>query len=137
MKGKCICEEVTFDVELENHKISACHCSICRKQTSGIIMTMNIKPGTLKFIMSESLSIYKSSSWGERGFCKTCGTNLFWRTQDHSYCNINVFSLELEKIENNIEFTQELFIDKKPNFYSFCNETKKLTEAEIIELWNS
>ena len=100
-------------------------------------MTINIKPGTLKIIESESLSIYKSSSWGERGFCKTCGTNLFWRTKDHSYCNINVFSLELEKIKDDIEFTQELFIDNKPKFYNFNNETTKLTEAEIIEIWNS
>jgi len=31
-----------------------------------------------------------------------------------------------------IEFSEEIFIDKKPEFYRFANDTKKKTEAEVF-----
>lgn len=133
MKGQCVCGATTFTVELKNHNVNACHCSICRKQTSGILMTINTEQGSLKFIKDDHLSIYDSSDWGERGFCNSCGTSLFWRTKDHSYCNINVFSIDPQSKDLKLEM--EIFIDKKPEFYAFKNDTKKLTEADVFALF--
>ena len=112
-----------------------CHCSICRRQTSGVIMTIDIKQGTLKFDQQAHLSVFNSSEWGERGFCNACGTTLFWRTKDQSYCNINVFSLE--NIPQDLKLNLEIYIDNKPEFYSFNNETKKMTEAEVVALFSA
>ena len=133
MKGQCVCGATTFTVELKNHDVHACHCSICRRQTSGVIMTIDVEQGSLQFTQDEHLSIYNSSDWGERGFCDCCGTNLFWRTKDQSYCNINAFALDQQP--QDIKFDMEIFIDNKPEFYAFNNETKKLTEADVIALF--
>ncbi|MFW1956720.1 GFA family protein [Acinetobacter guillouiae] len=133
MKGQCVCGATTFTVELKNHDVHACHCSICRRQTSGVIMTIDIEQGSLQFTQDEHLGIYNSSDWGERGFCNCCGTNLFWRTKDQSYCNINAFALDQQP--QDIKFDMEIFIDNKPEFYAFNNETKKLTEADVIALF--
>jgi len=133
MKGQCVCGATTFTVELKNHDVHACHCSICRRQTSGVIMTIDVEQGSLQFTQDEHLSIYNSSDWGERGFCNCCGTNLFWRTKDQSYCNINAFALDQQP--QDIKFDVEIFIDNKPEFYAFNNETKKLTEADVIALF--
>ena len=135
MKGQCLCGETIFQVELSNHDVHICHCSICRRQTSGVIMTIDVKRGTLQFLKQQHLKIYYSSEWGERGFCNNCGTNLFWRMKDQSYCNINVFSLD--EAPNDLKLDLEIYIDHKPTFYSFSNETKKLTEADIIALFTS
>ena len=32
-------------------------------------------------------------------------------------------------------FDSQVFIDKKPAFYSFANETSDMTEAEIFEMY--
>ncbi|MCF0266992.1 GFA family protein [Acinetobacter guillouiae] len=133
MKGQCVCGATTFTVELKNHDVHACHCSICRRQTSGVIMTIDVEQGSLQFTQDEHLGIYNSSDWGERGFCNCCGTNLFWRTKDQSYCNINAFALDQQP--QDIKFDMEIFIDNKPEFYAFNNETKKLTEADVIALF--
>ncbi|WP_284118830.1 GFA family protein [Acinetobacter seifertii] len=134
MNGQCLCGETTFEVELKNHDVHACHCSMCRRQTSGVIMTVDVVKSSLKFIQQKHLSVFNSSEWGERGFCNTCGTTIFWRTKDQSYCNINVFSLN-EPIED-LNLDMEIFIDSKPDFYTFQNQTKKLTEAEVVALFN-
>ncbi|KNZ28597.1 S-(hydroxymethyl)glutathione synthase, partial [Acinetobacter baumannii] len=49
-------------------------------------------------------------------------------------CNINVFSLN-EPVKD-LKLDMEIFIDSKPDFYNFQNDTKKLTEAEVAALFN-
>ncbi len=134
MNGQCLCGETTFEVELKNHDVHACHCSMCRRQTSGVIMTIDVVKDSLKFIQQKHLSVFNSSDWGERGFCNVCGTTIFWRTKDQSYCNINAFSLN-EPVED-LNLDMEIFIDSKPDFYTFQNDTKKLTEAQVAALFN-
>ncbi|WP_010114907.1 GFA family protein [Acinetobacter sp. P8-3-8] len=135
MKGQCLCGVTTFDVELNNHDVHVCHCSICRRQTSGVIMTIDVKQGTLVFDQQDHLSVFNSSEWGERGFCNACGTTLFWRTKDQSYCNINAFSLN-DALQD-LKLDLEIYIDNKPDFYSFKNETTKMTEAEVVALFTA
>lgn len=135
MKGQCVCGETTFDVELKNHNVHACHCSICRRQISDVIMTIDVEQGTLNFIKQNRLAIYESSEWGERGFCNACGTNLFWRTKDQSYCNVNAFALN--DMPEDLNLDMEIYIDCKPQFYAFENSTKKLTESEVIALFTA
>lgn len=134
MNGQCLCGETAFEVVLKNEDIHACHCGICRRQTSGVIMTIDIVEGSLKFINHAHLSIFKSSEWGERGFCHLCGTNLFWRTQDLTHTNINVFALN--DLAEDLKFSTEIYIDHKPSFYAFDNHTEKLTEADVIALFS-
>ncbi|HAI54030.1 MAG TPA: S-(hydroxymethyl)glutathione synthase, partial [Acinetobacter nosocomialis] len=50
------------------------------------------------------------------------------------YCNINAFSLN-EPVEG-LHLDMEIFIDSKPDFYTFQNDTKKLTGAEVVALFN-
>ncbi|ENW21159.1 GFA family protein [Acinetobacter haemolyticus] len=134
MNGQCVCGETTFDVKLKNHDVHVCHCSICRRQTSGVIMTVDVEQGSLAFLKQDHLTVYNSSEWGERGFCNACGTNIFWRTKDQNYCNINVFSLN--ESPQDLKLDLEIFIDNKPEFYAFQNSTKKMTEAEVVALFN-
>ena len=135
MKGQCVCGETTFELELKNHNVHACHCSICRRQTSGVIMTIDVEHGTLNFIKQNRLAIYESSEWGERGFCNACGTNLFWRTKDQSYCNVNAFALN--DMPEDLNLDMEIYIDCKPEFYAFENSTKKLTESDVVALFTA
>lgn len=135
MDGSCVCGKTQFSADLKNHHVHACHCSICRKQTSGIIMTIDIDAESLQFTQQEYLKIYQSSQWGERGFCGACGTNLFWRTQDGQYCNVNVFALH-EQPED-LKLNTEIYIDNKPNFYDFKYSREQLTEADVLALFSS
>jgi hypothetical protein len=54
--------------------------------------------------------------------------------QDHSYCNINVFALK--ELPEELVLDAEIYIDHKPAFYSLSQPSKKLTEAEVIAMFN-
>ncbi len=135
MKGQCLCGATQFELELKNHQVNSCHCSICRRQTSGVIMTIAIEAKSLHFIQQQKLAVYRSSEWGERGFCQACGTHLFWRSQDQQHCNVNVFSLEQAPEDLNLGL--EIFIDNKPGFYAFSGERKTMTEAEVFARYST
>lgn len=133
MKARCLCGATQFEVQLRNHEVAACHCSMCRRQTGGPLMSIDIED--INFIDQQHLSVFNSSEWAERGFCSICGTFIFWRTKDHSFTNINVFTLE--ELPEGLDFNLEIYVDQQPTFYSFNNQTQKMTEAEVIERFNS
>ena len=133
MKARCLCGVTQFEVQLSNHEVAACHCSMCRRQTGGPLMSIDVE--NINLINQQHLSVSSSSEWGERGFCHACGTFIFWRSKDHSFANINVFTLEHPP--EDLNFNLEIYVDNQPSFYSFNNQTKKMTEAEVVALFNS
>ena len=131
--GKCLCGSVQLEVELSNTEIAACHCSMCRKWSGGPLLA--IDSGELKSISNESLiTRYQSSDWAERGFCSKCGTHLFYflipANQYH-------FPIGLLDTESTYKLSHQIFIDEKPEYYNFSNETKNMTGAEVFAHFES
>ena len=55
--------------------------------------------------------------------------------KDQNCCNINAFALN--ESPQDLDFDLEIYIDSKPKFYAFQNATKKMTEADVIALFNA
>ena len=83
----------------------------------------------VSFEGEDNLSVYNSSDWAERGFCKKCGSHVFYRLKANQH-----YMLSAGLFEDQKEFVldHQIFIDKKPSFYSFANETVTMTEAEVF-----
>ena len=129
-KGKCLCGCVELQVELPDPEIemAACHCSMCRTWLGGPMLA--IDSGVLKTITGESnIRRYKSSDWAERGFCKQCGTSLFYYLAPAKQYHFPVGLLdESAQFEMNLE----IFVEEKPDYYSFANKTETMTGAEVF-----
>lgn len=130
--GSCLCHSVRFTFEPKEKHFDACHCSMCRKWSGGVNFAVVAK-GQIEFEGEENISIFESSDWAERGFCQKCGSNLFYRLRDQS---ITVFCLGAIDNSEEFEFTGQIFIDNKPNNYDFSNNTKMMTEAEVLEMYS-
>ncbi len=126
-KGKCLCEKVSIEAKATNKNLGACHCGICRRWSGGPFLALDC--GTDVTIEGEeNLGLYESSSWAERGFCKLCGSNLFYRLKEKQQY---IVSSEIFD-ELPLEFDHQIFIDEKPQYYSFSNKTKTMTGAEVM-----
>ena len=131
--GRCLCGSVSFTVRKNNEKVDACHCGMCRKWGGGPLMFVSSGPD-VEFEGAENITVYNSSEWAERGFCKKCGSHLFYRfkeTQDHEML-VGLFDNQ-----NDFEFDLQVFIDKKPSFYNFADKTGEMTEAQMLEEFSS
>ena len=132
-KGHCLCGAVKFTVKNMKSSVEACHCGMCRRWGGGPLMC--VECGTdVTFEGLENITVYNSSDWAERGFCKKCGSHLFYRLKD---ANEHQVPVGLFDNQNSFHFDLQVFTDRKPAFYSFANNTKKMTEAEVIEKFAS
>lgn len=131
--GSCLCGAVHIRVKATDMNVSACHCSMCRKWGGGPLLVTECGNG-VDFEGEDNISIYNSSEWAERGFCSCCGTHLFYRLkQGVLYAlPVGLFDKEASWV-----FDQQIFIDEKPSFYSFANDTKNLTGAEVFAQYSS
>lgn len=130
--GRCLCGAVRFTVDNVDPRYSACHCGMCLHWSGGPLFAATVSGAA--FEGSENITVYDSSNWAERGFCRICGTNLFYRLKESSDCAICVGAFNDSP---RFELTREYFIDCKPGGYDFAGDHLRLTEAETIAKFTS
>lgn len=125
--GRCLCGAVTFSAkEVEAH-VHACHCTMCRRWSGGPGFAVSV--GSIDYSGEDNISAYASSDWAERGFCKQCGTNLFYRMPETGMTMVWAGS-----IDNNEAFvlTGEIYVDEKPAGYNFVGDHPRQTGPEFL-----
>jgi len=130
-QGACLCGAVTISTSTLNQNVGACHCGMCRKWGGGPLLAVDCGQ-EFKIEGKELVNVFSSSDWAERGFCSKCGTHLFYRLKEPSQYIVPVGIFDKVK---NLNFDHQIFIDEKPDFYTFSNETKNMTGAEVFEMY--
>lgn len=133
LSGSCLCGKIKLSIDQHDHLLSACHCNTCRKWSAGPLMTIAYE-GEISFENKDSVKLYQSSEWAERGFCSECGTHLFYHLKNTDQYYIAAWVMD-ESIP--YHFNTQVYIDKKPDCYDFANETIKLTEDDILKMISS
>jgi len=83
----------------------------------------------VEFQGTEHIAAYASSSWAERAFCKKCGTHLYYKLLATGEYFVPAGAFD----STDFRIASQIYIDKKPHYYSFANETPMLTEQQVIE----
>ncbi|MGC3875070.1 GFA family protein [Halomonas sp. GXIMD04776] len=132
-QGKCLCGAVRLSVTVNNHQVDACHCNMCRKWGGGPFFAVEADHG-VHIHGEEDVAIYSSSDWAERGFCRQCGTHLFYRLKQGGH-----YAIPAGLIDDDPPwiFEQQIFIDEKPDFYDFANSTRNMTGQEVFEAFGA
>lgn len=126
--GSCLCGATRTTAKNVSKNVGACHCGMCRKWAGGPLMAVDC--GTdVSFEGEENISVFDSSDWAERGFCSKCGSHLFYRLKES---NQYIMPVGLFEDDNRFVFDHQVFIEEKPSFYRFANETKDMTGAEVF-----
>lgn len=85
--------------------------------------------GSVHFDGTDKISVFSSSDWAERGFCSNCGSHLFYRLKEDGHYAVPVGLLDDSE---RWVFDEQIFVDEKPSFYTFANETRNLTGPEVL-----
>ena len=78
LTGGCFCSKVRYEVMGEPINPGLCHCTTCQK-TSGapVVAWFSAERRGFRFTSAEPRT-FQSSSVGQRGFCRECGTLLIF-----------------------------------------------------------
>jgi len=126
--GKCLCGAVEFNVAIVSRHVGVCHCSMCRRWGGGPLMAIDCDTDVV-FQGEANITVFDSSEWAERGFCSKCGSHLFYRLKQSGQ---HIMPAGLFDDQDEFVFDHQVFIDNKPDYYSFANETDDMTEAEVV-----
>lgn len=77
--ASCLCGAVAFEISGPMDDVIACHCAQCRKMTGNYWASTHVADADLKFTQQDGLKWFTSSAEAKRGFCKECGSSLFWK----------------------------------------------------------
>lgn len=126
--GKCLCGEVTFSAGSRSNHVGACHCDMCVHWVGGPLMTVDCG-SDVNITGEQRITRYSSSDWAERGFCKECGSHLFYflKSTGQYFIPAGLFDDNEDMV-----FDHQIFIDVKPKYFDFANTTKNKTRAEMF-----
>jgi len=113
--GSCLCGGVKYVVSGPLRPVVYCHCEQCRK-TSGHHVAATSAPRN-KVEISGELRWHRSSATARRGFCPSCGGNLFW---DGPGENISIMAGTLDDTSD-LTAVGHIFVADKAGYVEICD----------------
>ena len=127
MEGRCLCGAVTIRLEGARPLVDVCHCAMCLRWGGGAFGGVSGEAFTVEG--GEHATVYRSSGWAERAFCARCGSNLWYRFLPTDHYS---FLAGLFELPEGFSLWRQIFIDEKPAWYDFAQETPTMTGAEVM-----
>jgi len=131
MNGHCLCGAVRFTCR-DTREIGACHCAFCRRWGGGPFLAVHCGP-EVEFQGQEHIGVFASSGWAERAFCRRCGTHLYYKLHATGEYFIPAGTFDTD----DLELTLQIYVDRKPPYYDFANQTPTLTEQQVIDRYSA
>ena len=113
--GGCLCGAVRYRVSGPLRPVIACHCRQCRKTSGHHVAATSAPRGQVE--ISGDLRWYRSSQKARRGFCPTCGSNLFW---DGPGENLAIFAGTLDG-PTGLRLAGHIFCADKGDYYDIAD----------------
>jgi hypothetical protein len=93
LTGGCQCGAVRYALYAEPD-VGICHCRMCQKATGGLFLASAGVPLAQFAWTKGEPAVFQSSSVAERGFCRECGTPLFFRYLAKDKIDVTIGSLD-------------------------------------------
>lgn len=121
--GQCECGQVRFEIDAVREEVTVCHCSQCRRMSGHLWASTHAPYAALRFREDTRLKWYQSSHWAKRGFCRDCGTSLFYRMNDEEGVGIAAGCLDLP---TGLKISKHIFVKDKGDYYEITDGAEQI-----------
>ncbi|HVT52003.1 MAG TPA: GFA family protein [Dongiaceae bacterium] len=116
--GGCHCGAVRYRVQGRMRDSVVCHCSQCRRNHGHAPGYSKARIAELTIEGEGDLTWYASSKEAQRGFCRKCGSNLFWRIEGSDGVSITASSL---RAPTGLKTVRHIFAADKGDYYDIAD----------------
>ncbi|WP_420396988.1 GFA family protein [Nioella sp.] len=109
--GSCLCGGVRFAVTGPLRPVIACHCTQCRKTSGHHVAATSAHRDQIA--VTGEVTWFQSSASARRGFCGTCGSNLFWDGEGE---NLSIFAGTIDG-PTGLQIAGHIFCADKGDYY--------------------
>ena len=121
--GGCLCGAVRYRVSGALRPVVDCHCSMCLKWHGHVGAYSAANSAEVTIESDAALAWYRSSGFAERGFCRTCGSSLFWRRDGSDVLSIAAGSLDQP---SGLETVRHIFTQHMADYYAITDGLERL-----------
>ena len=116
-EGGCLCGAVRYRVTGELRPVVACHCSQCRRTSGHHVAATAARVDELTVEGEAELTWFASSAFAKRGFCRICGSNLFWQGDGAERISIMAGTLDGK---TGLRTAAHIFVGDKGDYYELA-----------------
>ena len=132
ISGQCMCGAVSARAHISDPIFRACHCDMCRQQTSAMFISLAVDADSLQ--LDGPVTTFRSSDWAERGFCGRCGSTPFYGTVLDS---VRHPAAGLFADMDDVPLKHEFFSDMCPTGHALKGDHRRLTTEAMIAMFAS
>lgn len=110
--GSCLCGSVTYQTSGSLRPVVNCHCRQCRKTSGHHVAATSVLRDHIT--ISGAVTWYGSTPGVKRGFCGTCGSNLFWNTETSP--RLSIFAGTFDG-DTGLQTLGNIFVADKGDYY--------------------
>lgn len=114
-QGGCLCGTVRFRTRGPLRDVIACHCSQCRRQTGHVLAATNVADDRIAVEGADNVTWYRASDFARRGFCRTCGSVLFWKADSEAYVSVMAGAFDTP---TGLQLAAHIFCADKGDYYT-------------------
>jgi len=123
--GHCLCGAVSYMVSGELRPIMYCHCEQCRRTSGHFVAATACKTTQLEISGEDNIKWYRSSPAAKRGFCRHCGSNLFWQPEQGDYWSIWAGSLNRP---TGLKAARHIYVHMASDYYELNDSLPQLND---------
>lgn len=124
--GGCLCGAVKYEITGTLYNVINCHCSKCRRIHGHNSAYASSKREDFKLIEQRGLKWYRSvkdeTKDVYRGFCKECGSSLFWDARGDDYMYISAGTLDQP---TGLKTIGHIWLSQQGDYYKVADQLEK------------
>lgn len=118
-EGRCLCGGVAFRIRGKMRDVVWCHCGQCLRWHGHFGGYTASIWGNIELRGADQLAWYESSETARRGFCRACGSSLFWEPAHRKHISICAGALDLP---TGLVSARHVFADSKGDYYRIADD---------------
>jgi len=116
--GGCLCGAVRYEISGALRGVVNCHCRMCQRLHGNFGPHTKAPKDNIKLIKRDGLAWYKTSEVARRGFCRECGSSIFWEPFEQDATGIIAGSLDSP---SGLKSIGHIFVGEKADFYEISD----------------
>lgn len=117
--GGCLCGAVRYEVKGPLRDVVNCHCRMCQRQHGNFGPHSKARKVNITVTNDAGLAWYKTSEIARRGFCRLCGSGLFWDPFELDATGIIAGTLDGP---TGLKTIGHIFVGEKCDFYEITDD---------------
>ena len=122
LSASCLCKGVNLKINGDFRPVINCHCIQCAKTHGNFASYTSILEENIVFKSKKTLKWFKSSKNASRGFCRNCGSSIFFKRSGS-----RAISLSAGLLQNptGLKSISHIFIHNKRDYYKLSDKLPK------------